>query len=93
MKIKLAPTVYSDLLQIMEHYDSEAGSDVAAEFYAEFRNRAKAAAQRPYSFPLSGNLRRVNLKTFPHHFVFEIVAQDTVRFLLSGTTVDVPTMG
>jgi len=82
MKLRLAPTVYSDLLEIMEYYDSEAGSDVAAEFYAEFRSRANAATQRPYSFPSSGDLRRVNLKTFPHHFLFEIVGGDTVQILI-----------
>jgi hypothetical protein len=43
-----------------------------AEFYAEFRQRVTAAGERPYSFPESGRFRRVNLRTFPHHFLFEI---------------------
>lgn len=41
MRIELTPTVYSDLLEIMEYYDSEGGPDVAAEFYSEFRTQAK----------------------------------------------------
>ena len=82
MKVQIAPTVYSDLLRIMEYYDSEADAEIAAEFYAEFRIRAKAAGRRPYSFPISGSFRRVNLHTFPYHFLFAISGDDVVRILI-----------
>ena len=82
MRLELAPTVYSDLLEIMEYYDSAAGSDIAAEFYREFRSRAEAATKRQFSFPLYGKLRRVNLKTFPHHFLFEVIENRIVRILI-----------
>ena len=82
MRIELTPTVYSDLLEIMQYYDREAGREIAAEFYAEFRQQVEAAGERPYSFPESGRFRRVNLRTFPHHFLFELVEGRTVRILI-----------
>ena len=40
MKLRLHPAVDSDLLGIMEYYEKAAGSDLAADFYAEFRSHA-----------------------------------------------------
>jgi plasmid stabilization system protein ParE len=82
MRIELDSSVYSDLLEIMEYYDGEAGAEVAAEFYAEFRRCLKAAAERPFSFPTIGELRRVNLDKFPYHFLFKLVSETTVRILI-----------
>ena len=82
MKIQIAPSVYSDLLEIMRYYDREAGSDISAEFYSEFRRQARNAADRPHSFPQSGRFRRANLNSFPHHFLFEIFEENTVRILI-----------
>ena len=60
---------------------AKAGVDIAAEFYAEFRRQAKEAGARPYSFPISGTFRRVNLHKFPYHFLFD-VSQDIVRIFI-----------
>lgn len=82
MKVRLDYKVYSDLLEIMEYYDEEAGAGLAAEFYAEFRQYAKAAGERPYSFLHLGEMRRVNLPKFPYHFLFQIVDDKTLRILI-----------
>lgn len=82
MRIQIAPTVYSDVLEIMEYFDREAGPDLAAQFYAEFRSMARAAGERPFSFPESGRFRRANLHHFPHHFLFEIIEERIVRILI-----------
>jgi plasmid stabilization system protein ParE len=83
MKVELNSSVYSDLLEIMEYYDESAEADIAAEFYAEFRQYAKAAAARPYSFArYSGGLRRVSLNRFPYHFLFRIVDKSSIRILV-----------
>jgi len=83
MKLELNSSVYSDLLEIMEYYDNSVGADLAAEFYAEFRYCGKTAADRPYSYASHvGDLRRVNLNRFPHHFLFRIVDDKTVRILV-----------
>jgi plasmid stabilization system protein ParE len=82
MRVKLDSKVYLDLLEIMEHYDDEGGTELAASFYAEFRRYAEAAAERPYSFPSYGEYRRVNLSKFPHHFLFEILDKTAIRIAI-----------
>lgn len=79
MRVRLDSKVYLDLLEIVEHYEDEGGPEVAAAFYEEFRRYAKAAGERPYSFPGYEEYRRVNLGKFPHHFLFEIVNETTIR--------------
>ncbi len=82
MKVELDSKVYTDLLEIMEYYDTKGGPGLAADFYAQFRLYAKKAGERPYSFPKAGELRRVNLHKFPHHFLFQILDDKTVRILI-----------
>ena len=82
MKVELDSKVYTDLLEIMEYYDGEGGAGLAADFYAQFRAYAKMAGERPYSFPSFGELRRVNLPKFPHHFLFQILDDETLRILI-----------
>ena len=82
MRVELDSKVYIDLLEILEYYDEEAGGDLAADFYAEFRQYAKVAGERPYSFPAYEELRRVNLRRFPHHFLFQIIDEKTLRILV-----------
>lgn len=79
MRVRLDSKVYLDLLEIMEHYEDEGGAELASDFYAEFRRYATAAGERPYSFPSYEEYRRVNLSKFPHHFLFEIVDETTIR--------------
>jgi plasmid stabilization system protein ParE len=55
---------------------------LADEFYAELRRFMEYAVARPESFAVrERDLRRVNLKRFPYHFLFRI-ADDTVRILV-----------
>ena len=82
MRVELDSEVYIDLVEILEYYDEQAGGGVAADFYAEFRQYAKAAGERPYSFPAHEELRRVNLQKFPHHFLFQIMNEKTLRILV-----------
>lgn len=83
MKVELNSSVYSDLIEIMEYYDEAVGADLAAEFYAEFRQRAKAAAIRPFSFAKqSGQYRRVGLQKFPYHFLFRVIDNSSIRILV-----------
>ena len=82
MRIQLDPSVYSDLVEIMEYYDVEAGAGLAEDFYAEFRRLAKEASSRPFSFAKYGELRRADLKRFPYHFLFQIVDESYLRILI-----------
>lgn len=93
MKVELDAKVYTDLLEIMEYYDGEGGAELAADFYAQFRLCARAAGERPYSFPSFGELRRVNLPRFRHHFLFQILNDKTLRILLVRHDRRHPTFG
>lgn len=82
MRLVLHPRVYSDIDKIMEYYESVATPELADGFYAELRRSMARAAARPELFPIrQGDIRRVNLKRFPYHFLFRIVG-DTVRVLV-----------
>jgi plasmid stabilization system protein ParE len=82
MRIVIHPAVHSDVLQIMEYYESVADPELAAEFYRELRSFFDKAGMNPYSFQIiESNLRRVNLDRFPYHFLYKI-ADDAVRILV-----------
>jgi plasmid stabilization system protein ParE len=82
MRLILHPRVYSDIDQIMERYERVASPQVAQDFYAELRQFMVLAAQRPESFSIrERDIRRVNLRRFPYHFLFRIVG-DAVRVLV-----------
>jgi plasmid stabilization system protein ParE len=82
MKLVLHRRVHSDVDEIMDNYERVNGPELAREFYREFRSFILDAAARPgrYHF-LSGDLRRVNLKRFPYHFLYR-VAGNCVRVLV-----------
>jgi hypothetical protein len=79
MRLVLHPKIYSDIDKIMAYYEEVATTDLANEFHAELRYFIGEAAARPDSFAIrKHDLRRVNLRRFPYHFLFRIVG-DVVR--------------
>ncbi len=82
MRLVLHPKVPSDIHAIMAYYESVASKDLADDFYAELRQFMQGAADRPELFSIRNrDLRRVNLRRFPYHFLFRIVG-DAVRILV-----------
>ena len=82
MRLILHRQVHSDVDAIMEYYERIASRELADDFYAELRSFMLAAAARPESFSIrERDLRRVNLRRFPYHFLFRIVG-DVVRVLV-----------
>ena len=82
MRVVIHPKVLSDVSAIMEYSERIATSELADEFYAELRYFIEEAAARPESFAIrERDLRRVNLRRFPYHFLFRIV-DDSVRVLI-----------
>jgi plasmid stabilization system protein ParE len=93
MRLVLHPKVYSDIDEIMGHYERIATPELSREFYAELRHYMRQAAERPESFPIrERDLRRVNLQRFPYHFLFRIVG-DVVRILVVRHHRRRPTVG
>jgi len=82
MRLILHPKVYSDIDKIMQYYEQVAAPELADEFYAELRHFIQAAVERPESFSIRDrDIRRVNLRRFPYHFLFRVVG-DAVRILV-----------
>ena len=93
MRLVLHPKVYSDIDRIMDYYERVATSELANEFYAELRSvMAEAAVQPEYFSIRKGDIRRVNLRRFPYHFLFRIV-EDVVRVLVVRHHSRHPTVG
>lgn len=82
MRLVLHPKVYSDIVAIMEYYERIAMPQLADEFYAELRHFMEQVRERPELFSIRyRDIRRVNLRRFPYHFLFRI-AGDVVRILV-----------
>jgi plasmid stabilization system protein ParE len=82
MRLLLHPKVYSDISSIMEYYERVSTTELADEFYRELRHLTQKAAERPESYAIrERDIRRVNLRRFPYHFLFRIVG-DSVRILV-----------
>ncbi|PWU20294.1 MAG: type II toxin-antitoxin system RelE/ParE family toxin [Verrucomicrobia bacterium] len=66
----------------MDYYEKAEHPELADDFCRELRGFMQAAAQQPgrYHF-FKGDLRRVNLKRFPYHFLYRVVG-DCVRILV-----------
>ncbi len=83
MRVTLNRQVYSDLQSIMEYYMLVAGSQMAAKFYREFRLCRRIIAERPKSFPVARNdVRRLNLRRFPYHILYQIIDEKFARILI-----------
>jgi len=66
----------------MEYYEDIGGPRLADDFYAELRLAFQKSAENPEAYNVRAhNLRRVNLQTFPYHFLFRFV-DDCVRVLV-----------
>src|SRR4051794_20478501 len=82
MRLILHPKLSSDIDKIMGYYEQAATPELADEFYAELRHFIDEAAKSPESFSIrERDIRRVNLRRFPYHFLYRIVG-DTVRILV-----------
>jgi len=82
MRVVLHPDVYSDIDAIMEYYERVATPELSDDFYAELRGFILKAAKKPEHFPIrERDLRRVNLRRFPYHFLFRADG-DIMRVLI-----------
>ena len=82
MRLEFHRLIASDISTIMAYYEDVGGAKLAEEFYSELRQFFQKAARKPEAYSTrERDLRRVNLETFPYHFLFRIV-DDRVRVLV-----------
>ena len=56
----------------MSHYDQEGGTKLGDRFFDEIESAICKIEQNPTGHHFSdGGLRRVQLRTFPYHFLYE----------------------
>ncbi|MEO1856452.1 MAG: type II toxin-antitoxin system RelE/ParE family toxin [Rubritalea sp.] len=73
MALIFHPRIQQDLTEILEYYESEAGPQLADQFYASFIGSAQKAHRLPEHYhPINSVLRRANLKNCPYHFLYKI---------------------
>ena len=83
MRVRLNRKVYSDLEATMAYYLREAGAQIAAEFYDEFKRCRRIVAERAASYPIvRANVRRVNFHRFPYHILYKIVDGSSLEILV-----------
>ena len=60
-----------DVRNILDYYESEAGSPLADRFFSDFLLTVAKAQENPKHFPPLGEfVRRANLTDFPYHFLY-----------------------
>ena len=71
-----------DVLEIVEHYERKDGPLLSKRFVTELRRYIENIASRPVSYPVYvGGVRRANLDHFPHHVLFRILDEETIKII------------
>lgn len=61
-----------DLRGALAHYEAEGGTKLADRFFEEAEEAIRSVIRHPTEHHFSdGGLRRVPLKSFPYHFLYE----------------------
>jgi plasmid stabilization system protein ParE len=75
MKVIYHRSAARDVRQILDHYGSEAGPQLADRFFKDLLETVSKALSNPLYFPQFGeSMRRANLPDFPYHFLYEVKA-------------------
>lgn len=62
-----------DLRSGLSYYESEGGEELADRFYDSFEDALNRVSKNPKGHHFSdGGHRRIQLKTFPYHILYEI---------------------
>ena len=71
-----------DVLEIVEYYEEQEGAKLADAFIFELERFIVRIAERPLSYhEIEPGVRRANLDRFPHHVLFEIVDDKTIKII------------
>ena len=74
MRLEFHALARSDVSRIMDHYEDAGGPELADEFYAELWSYFNKAVSSPESYATRHrDIRRVNLKRFPFHFLYRTI--------------------
>ena len=72
MRLSFHPLVQSDINSILHRYDS-ISPKLGDQFFAELTAVLNSVLQNPQrGHPVEADIRRVNLSTFPYHFLYRV---------------------
>lgn len=83
-RVSFHPLLQQDLNDILDYYEAEAGTEIAARFEEEFRAAVEAIKRQPRHFPYylsQRRFRRYKLPTFPHLRLYR-ESNSTLRFIV-----------
>jgi toxin ParE1/3/4 len=82
MRLVFHPLVQRDLRDALTFYEQTGGVQLADRFWTDVVRHVGMIEKFPLSFhPVGSDVRRINLGTFPYHFLFRVVGSD-VRVLV-----------
>lgn len=71
MNVFFHPRVFAEVDAIMRYYEEVADSQLADDFYEEFRGKVLEVTDNPEHFnERVGGYKRANLQRFPYNFLF-----------------------
>ena len=71
-----------DVLEIVEYYEREAGVELADGFTTELERFIELVAERPLGYrEFRHGVRRANLHRLPHHILYRILDEDTIKII------------
>jgi hypothetical protein len=74
--------IQKDIRSALVFYDDEGGAKLGDRFFSEAEQATMEVVKNPEGFHfVASGLRRASLKSFPYHFVFEVV-EGEIRFLV-----------
>ena len=80
MEVVYHRLISRDLRSALAHYEAEGGSKLADRFFEEVEDTIRSLIQHPTGHHFSdGGLRRIPLKSFPYHFLYE--ADDSILWI------------
>ncbi|MEO5714150.1 MAG: type II toxin-antitoxin system RelE/ParE family toxin [Luteolibacter sp.] len=73
MEVVYHRLISKDLRAALVYYEGEGGSKLAERFFEEVENVVRAIIRHPAGHHFSdGGLRRLQLRSFPYHILYEI---------------------
>ena len=71
-----------DVLEIVEFYEGVEGPELADRFTKELEDFIKHISERPKSYrEIRRGIRKASLLRFPHHVLFTVVDEETMKIL------------
>jgi plasmid stabilization system protein ParE len=71
-----------DTLNIVEYYEREGGPELADRFTTDLEDLIRRVSENPLAYrEFKHGIRRANLHRFPHHILYRLLKEETIKIL------------